>query len=79
MVPFRIHLTATQCSLVGLEQNLATVLTANVMSGLVHPERYSNMPTADWYRVASNSSESSVAVSSFVPVATGVAAGLQFF
>jgi len=51
-------------------------MTSNVMYGLVDPERYSNMPTADWYRVASNSSESSVAFSSFVPVTTSVAADL---
>ena len=50
-------MTAVQCSLVGLEQNLATWLTANAISGLVHPDKCSKLPTADWYSVASTISD----------------------
>ena len=46
-----MHLTDLQCSLVGLAQNFATLPTAYAMSGRVLVERYSRLPTADWYKV----------------------------
>ena len=43
-----IRLTVVQCCLEGLAQNLATLLTAYVISGLVIIDRYRRLPTADW-------------------------------
>ena len=43
----RMCLIAFQCCSVGFDVNLATVLTAKAMSGLVRVDRYSNLPTAD--------------------------------
>ena len=51
-VPLRylnICFTAIQCWCVGFAEYFATVLTANVMSGLVAVDKERRRPTANWY------------------------------